>query len=89
MDDVATHSQTIDLIAAIIDSGVMVVIMILMVRGEILPRSIVDLILTEAEKRSKIIVTEILDSIDDKVKHAVKEGVLEGHAEARGRSVGD
>ena len=75
-------TSTLDIITAIIDSGVLVVILVLFIRGEIMSKKVVNQILDEAEKRSEIIAGHMTDAMEVKIRQAVKEGVMVAYLQA-------
>lgn len=73
--------STPELISSILNSGIMIVILGLLLKGEIIPKTVVDRILTEAENRSTAMTQAIFKELQAHVQEAVKDGIIEGHKE--------
>ena len=78
---VATEGVNMEILTALINTSPTLVFLYLFIAGKIMPETVVDRILKEAEARSAKITQDILDGM----KEAVKQGHLEADAEINGR----
>lgn len=76
--------ESTEIITAIVNGGVLVVVLALLLKGELISRVVVDRILKEAENRAAAITQAIFEDMQIKVKNAVREGMIEAQEETRG-----
>jgi hypothetical protein len=74
----------VETLAALINSGSLVVIAVLLIRGNIVPRNVVDKILEEAEKRANIMAAEIVKAMKESVKEGMEAGIISGVLKVNG-----
>jgi predicted glycosyltransferase len=75
----------IDILVTLMNTGALVVISVLLIRGDVMPRKTVDKILEEAEKRANIMAAEIVKAMKDSVKDGVEAGIISGVLKVNGQ----
>lgn len=71
-------TSTVDLVAMIGQYGFMIVLLVLFMRGEVIPKKSVDKMIEAINASTELLAKKLLEGIETTIKEAVRIGVRDG-----------